>query len=120
MAVNGYTYTPSQFTVVAGVPVEWQIDGTNAEGCARVVVVSSLGISKYLLPEGITTITFTPTQTGLITFNCPMGMTTRGAEFNVISNTTGIVGINIKPETNTPTSVCDATKATCPVTQKLN
>ena len=86
MTVSGYNYTPSQFTVVAGVPVEWQIDGTNAEGCARVMVVPSLGISKYLLADGITTITFTPTQTGAITFNCPMGMTTRGAEFNVVAD----------------------------------
>ncbi|MDR3519437.1 MAG: sulfite exporter TauE/SafE family protein [Candidatus Pacebacteria bacterium] len=120
MAVNGYTYTPSRFTVVAGVPVEWQIDGTNAEGCARVVVISSLGISKYLLPAGITTITFTPNQTGLITFNCPMGMTTRGAEFNVVPNTAGIVGANINPGTSTSAPACDATKASCPVTQKLN
>ena len=85
MKVDGYSYTPSQFTVVAGIPVEWQIDGANASGCAKVIVVPSLGISKYLLAEGITTIEFTPKQTGSITFNCPMGMTTEGSEFTVVS-----------------------------------
>jgi plastocyanin domain-containing protein len=111
MAVNGYTYTPSRFTVVAGVPIEWQVDGSNASGCARELVMSS-GISKYLLPEGITTIEFTPTETGTITFNCPMGMTTRGAEFNVVPNT-GVVGINIQSGVNVSAPACDTTKASC-------
>lgn len=87
MKASGYTYSPNKFTIVAGVPVEWQIDGGGAEGCGKVVVMPSLGTSKYLLPEGITTINFTPTQTGTILFNCPMGMMTRGSEFTVVPNT---------------------------------
>ena len=86
MTVQGYTYTPNQFTVVAGVPVEWQIDGAGAAGCGQVLVMPTLGISKYLSKDGITTISFTPTQTGTIPFNCSMGMMTRGSAFDVVPN----------------------------------
>src|SRR3989344_6033978 len=86
MTVDGYSYIPSQFTVLAGVPVEWQIDGRKAAGCGKVLVMPTLGISKYLSQDGITTITFTPEETGKIPFNCSMGMMTRGAAFNVVSN----------------------------------
>mgnify|MGYP003393874439 CR=1 FL=1 len=119
MTASGYTYTPNRFTVVEGVPVEWQIDGGNAAGCGKVVVMPSLGISKYLSPQGITTITFTPTQTGDIPFNCSMGMMTRGSGFTVIPNTAGIVGAKIETQANTPAPACDPSIASCPETQKL-
>lgn len=119
MTVSRYTYTPNKFTVVEGVPVEWQIDGGNAAGCGKVIVMPSLGVSKYLSPQGITTITFTPTQTGTIPFNCSMGMMTRGSEFTVVPNTAGIVGAKIKSSAKTPTPACDPTIASCPETQKL-
>lgn len=119
MAVSGYTYTPNRFTVVESVPVEWQIDGANATGCGRVLVMPTLGTSKYLLPQGITTITFTPTQTGTIPFNCSMGMMTRGSEFIVVPNTAGVVGAKIDQTTNVPAPACDPTIASCPQTQKL-
>lgn len=117
MTVKGYTYAPNQFTVVQGVPVEWQIDGAAAIGCGQVLVMPTLGISKYLSPQGITTINFTPTQTGTIPFNCSMGMMTRGSVFTVIPNTTGIVGA--KAEHSVGASVCDPTIASCPESQKL-
>ncbi len=120
MTVNGYTYSPNRFTVVAGVPVEWQIDGAGAVGCGRVIVMPSLGISKYLLPQGITTITFTPTQTGSIPFNCSMGMMTRGSEFVVVPNASGIVGAKVENSTDVPTPPCDPAVAVCPKTQKLS
>jgi len=117
MMVNDYTYTPNRFTVVEGVPVEWQIDGDNAAGCGRVIVVPSLGISKFL-STGITTITFTPQKTGDIPFNCSMGMMTRGSGFTVIPNTSGIVGAKIEATESAPMP-CDPTIASCPKTQKL-
>lgn len=119
MKVSGYTYTPNKFTVVEGVPVEWQIDGGGASGCGKVVVMPSLGLSKYLSPQGITTINFTPTQTGTIPFNCSMGMMTRGSEFTVIPNTTGIVGAKIEIPVETTAPACDPTVSKCPDTQKL-
>ena len=119
MKVSGYTYTPNRFTVVEGVPVEWQIDGGEAAGCGKVIVMPSLGISKYLLPEGITTITFMPLKTGTIPFNCSMGMMTRGSEFIVVPNTAGVVGAKTESPENIPSSSCDPAVASCPKTQKL-
>jgi len=121
MTVSGYSYTPSKFTVVQGVPVEWRIDGRNAVGCGQVLVMPTLGISKYLSPQGITTITFTPTETGTIPFNCSMGMMTRGAAFTVIPNSSGIVGAKI--ENNDPTedsSGCNPEFANCIEAQKVS
>lgn len=92
MRVDGYNYTPSQFKVVQGVPVEWQVDGSAAAGCARVIVVPKLGITAYLPPDGIKTIEFTPQDTGKIAFSCSMGMTTRGAAFEVVSGTGDATG----------------------------
>jgi len=120
MTVSGYSYTPSKFTVVQGVPVEWRIDGRNAVGCGQVLVMPTLGVSKYLSPEGITTITFTPTETGTIPFNCSMGMMTRGAAFTVVPNTTGIVGSPVQAEANNVPGACDPTIASCPETQKVS
>lgn len=96
MTVNGYSYSPSKFTVISGVPVEWRIDGRNAVGCGQVLVMPTLGISKYLSLGGVTTIMFTPAEAGTIPFNCSMGMMTRGAAFTVVPNSTGIVGAKIE------------------------
>lgn len=87
MKVDGYDYTPSQFTVVKGVPVEWRVDGSAAAGCAQVITAPSIGITALLPKEGTKTINFTPTEVGDIPFSCSMGMTTRGAAFHVVDNT---------------------------------
>lgn len=87
MAINGYSYSPAQFTVRQGVPVVWQIDGSAAGGCARVITSQSLNINEYIQSSGITTIEFTPQREGTFPFSCPMGMTTRGASFIVVPST---------------------------------
>jgi sulfite exporter TauE/SafE/copper chaperone CopZ len=84
MRVDGYDYSPARFMVQEGMPVKWRIDGRNAVACAQVVLASSLGVAKFLSPDGITTITFTPKETGEFSFSCPMGMTTSGAQFTVV------------------------------------
>lgn len=123
MTVNSYRYTPSRFTVVKGVPVEWQIDGREAVGCGQVLVMPTLGISKYLSSQGITTLTFTPSKIGKIPFNCSMGMMTRGAAFTVIPNTTGIVGSEIpateEKQSFENTSACNPEIANCIEAQKV-
>lgn len=82
MNVNGLDYSPDAFTVRRGIPVLWRVDGTGARGCARVLTIPSLGITKYL-SHGINEITFTPPQTGVLQFTCSMGMAGPG-QFNVI------------------------------------
>ncbi len=84
MAVRGLEYTPSSFTVKKGIPVEWQVDGREAGGCGRFIVMPALRIQQLLEGESVTTITFTPTQTGRLAFSCPMGMTTPWAAFEVV------------------------------------
>ena len=86
MKVVGYQYSPSEFNVVQGIPVEWRIDGAQAAGCGQVLTVPSLGITELLPKQGIKTVNFTPREAGDISFNCSMGMMTRGAAFHVLPN----------------------------------
>jgi plastocyanin domain-containing protein len=95
MQVVGLNYSPHQFTVAQGIPVEWRIEASRAEGCAQVITVPKLGIVKYLSPSAPTIINFTPQELGTIGFSCTMGMTTRGSAFKVVPNTTGIAGAKI-------------------------
>lgn len=74
LKVDGLDYFPTRFTLKKGVPVEWNIDGRNAQGCAQIISVPKLGIIEKLPRDSIKTITFTPEQTGKITFTCGMGM----------------------------------------------
>ncbi|MBI4407034.1 MAG: sulfite exporter TauE/SafE family protein [Candidatus Kerfeldbacteria bacterium] len=73
MAVEGISYSPAAFTIKKDVPVEWHVNGTNAQGCARIITIPSLGIVKQLA-DGDNVITFTPTQAGRLNFSCTMGM----------------------------------------------
>ena len=82
LKVDGLDYYPNQFTLKKDVPVEWQIDGSKAVGCAQIISVPKLGILEQL-PRGIKTLTFTPTETGKITFTCGMGMAGPGV-FKVV------------------------------------
>ncbi len=73
MIVDG-GYQPSQFTIKAGMPTRWEVDGTKAAGCTSVLVSRQLGIEK-LLAAGPNTIAFTaPQQPGTYQFSCSMGM----------------------------------------------
>lgn len=86
MKVDGLKYEPAQFTVRQGVPVEWQIDGSEATGCAQVVIAPDLDLTIVLSTTGTKVTKFTPTETGVFTFSCSMGMTTRGAAITVVPN----------------------------------
>lgn len=123
MKVTSLSYSPSKFTVIAGVPVEWHIDGTQAEGCAQVVTMPSLDITQYLSRDRETVISFTPQSTGQIPFSCTMGMTTRGSAFTVVENTQGIIAAvtDAAPSGNTnATSGCNPEIMNCIETQKVS
>lgn len=72
MAV-GDGYDPDTLTVKAGVPVRWEIDGTNAAGCIRSLVSRQLKIQTIINP-GINKIEFTAPTPGKYAFSCSMGM----------------------------------------------
>jgi protein-disulfide isomerase len=83
MKVVGYTYQPNRFAVVAGVPVEWRIEGQRAAGCGRFLLAPRAGVRQILSSADTTVITFTPQAPGEISFNCGMGMMTRDSKFIV-------------------------------------
>lgn len=66
-------YEPNAFTVTKGIPVRWIINSVDVNTCASTIVSSKLGVQKSLHP-GENTIEFTPTEAGVITFTCSMGM----------------------------------------------
>jgi sulfite exporter TauE/SafE len=86
MRAAGFAYTPNRFSVRAGVPVEWHIDGAAAAGCGRVITMPALGIIQMLKVSGETVIQFTPTEPGELAFNCSMGMMTPNSAFIVVPN----------------------------------
>lgn len=83
LKVDGFDYYPDTFTLKKGVPVEWRIDGSKAQGCAQIISVPRLGITEQLPRNQIKTISFTPTETGKIKFSCGMGMAGPGV-FEVV------------------------------------
>lgn len=116
MAVVGYEYKPSHFTVTAGIPVEWQIDGSRAAGCAQVITMPGAKVTEFLSKTGIKTIRFTPTTTGTLAFSCTMGMTTPGAAFTVVKGSgTKALQPAQEPDRTNPSSAsgCDPTVMMC-------
>lgn len=67
-------YSPATFTVKAGQPVRWEIDGNgNAGGCRSVFQVPAFKIQKFM-SNGVTIAEFTPDKPGTYAFSCSMGM----------------------------------------------
>jgi uncharacterized protein len=89
MKVVGLDYQPNQFTVKQGVPVEWWIDGSQADGCGRILVAPRLRIQKMLSASSTTLITFTPERAGEFAFNCGMGMMTPDSKITVLPRDKG-------------------------------
>ncbi len=87
MKIEGLEYTPSVFTVVQGVPIEWEIDGREAVGCAQVITMPTLGLTIAASLTSVKKISFTPRDVGRIPFMCSMGMTDPNAAFIVVPNT---------------------------------
>ena len=73
MQVYADSYGPAEFTVEAGKPVKWVIDGSKATGCTQYLLSTELGISKRLT-AGETIIDFTPAKRGSFAFSCSMNM----------------------------------------------
>ena len=78
MTVFATDYTPSSFTVKAGVPVRWEITSSGQPGCDSGAVVSSIlpNGSVYLNPnkDQVAVAEFTLQNAGSYKFACPMGM----------------------------------------------
>ena len=70
MKVVGLDYQPHQFTVKQGVPVQWWIDASQAEGCGRVLVSPRLRIQKILSGSSTTLISFMIGPHGVVRQQC--------------------------------------------------
>ncbi|MFA6042829.1 MAG: sulfite exporter TauE/SafE family protein [Patescibacteria group bacterium] len=78
-----FGYSPSTFTVKAGVPVHWEVDSAGkAGGCRSSFLVPKLKISESVV-NGVSIFDFTPDTPGTYAFSCGMGMY-RGS-FSVVS-----------------------------------
>ena len=84
MRVEGLEYYPHKFKVVKDVPVRWVINGEKAVGCGQVITAPKLEMTEFLSADEPAVIEFTPTEIGKIPFSCTMGMTTPGAQFEVV------------------------------------
>jgi plastocyanin domain-containing protein len=73
MAVLPSEYAPSTFTVEAGKPVRWEIDGSKAVGCTQYLVSQKLGVSKRI-EKGSNVVEFMPPEKGTYAFSCGMNM----------------------------------------------
>jgi uncharacterized protein len=86
MKIVGLDYLPNRFTVRQGVPVEWWIDASEAEGCGRILLAPRLHIQRILSNTSTTLIRFTPERPGDYAFNCGMGMMTPDSVIAVLPN----------------------------------
>lgn len=67
-------YSPSTFTVKAGQPVRWEVNGAGySGGCRSFLQIPKLNVDKAM-DSGINVIEFMPTEAGTYTFSCGMGM----------------------------------------------
>lgn len=81
--VKNSGYTPANITLKKGVLTKLKLITNDVESCSRAFTIPALNISKLLPKSGETTIEFTPTKEGALTFACSMGMYT--GRFNIIN-----------------------------------
>lgn len=73
MEVNGDGWSPDNFVLMKDVPVKWKIKGVEINGCNNAIQVPKLNL-KFDIKQGEQIIEFTPTETGVISWSCWMGM----------------------------------------------
>jgi len=74
ITVTNHGYESDVNTLKIGVPVTLNLNTDSVTSCSLAFLIPSLNISKFLPSTGKTTITFTPTKLGNLTYTCSMGM----------------------------------------------
>lgn len=82
ITVTSRGYVSDTNTLKVGIPVKLTLKSENAISCAKAFTIPSLNYFKILPTNGTTTIEFTPTATGRLTYTCSMGM--YSGSFNVV------------------------------------
>tara|TARA_Y100000034_G_scaffold37913_3_gene46577 strand:+ start:2763 stop:4289 length:1527 start_codon:yes stop_codon:yes gene_type:complete len=73
MEVNRYGWEPNRFILKKGVPVRWIINGKEINGCNNAIQVPKYNL-EFNIKQGEQIIEFTPTEEGVISWSCWMGM----------------------------------------------
>ncbi|MBU0527408.1 sulfite exporter TauE/SafE family protein [Candidatus Micrarchaeota archaeon] len=73
MEVNRYGWEPNSFILKRGIPVKWEIDAKELNGCNNEIIVLEFDLDIKLKP-GLQTVEFTPESEGTIRWSCWMGM----------------------------------------------
>jgi uncharacterized protein len=73
MDVTASGWNPDRFVLEKGVPVKWIINGKEITSCNKAIQVPKYGLSFDVKP-GEQVIEFTPTETGVVSWSCWMGM----------------------------------------------
>lgn len=73
MEVTKNGFTPNQFILRKGVPVKWIINVKEQTECNRVILVSQHHLKIDLKP-GLQTVEFIPSESGIVSWSCWMGM----------------------------------------------
>lgn len=73
MNVGNSGYSPNSFVLKKGVPVKWNINAQQLNGCNREIIVNEYDLDIKLKP-GLNVVEFTPNKVGTVQFSCWMGM----------------------------------------------
>lgn len=76
ISVTNKGYSPTQFSVKAGIPVELDLESRGVYSCASSFTFKKFNIFTQLQPTDNKKLAFTPTEKGNFTFACSMGMYT--------------------------------------------
>jgi len=75
MTASGSGDSPNYFKVRAGVPVKWEITGSDSLGCNGAIISAQLFDGQVdLTPGQVAVKEFTPQTAGIFGFSCTMGM----------------------------------------------
>ncbi len=67
-------YSPSHIVVQRGVPVRLKFRRLESASCSERVLFPDFAVAKKLPQNEVTTVEFTPDNTGTFSFSCGMGM----------------------------------------------
>lgn len=73
MTVNRYGWEPNSFVLKKGIPVRWEIDAKELNGCNNEIIVREYGLD-IKLEEGLQVVEFIPENEGIVKWSCWMGM----------------------------------------------
>lgn len=74
MSATPNGYSPSYFRVRAGIPVEWQINGSSIPSCSSTIQANGLLGKAEIISSGPNLLTFIAPTPGSYKFSCAMGM----------------------------------------------